>query len=185
MSRIGKMPIFIPKGVEVKVTPDNVVLVKGPKGELKQEVKPTIRVKVENNQIICERLNDEKQTKAYHGLYRTLINNMVKGVHEGFTITMEMVGVGYKASVSGNLLDLSLGFSHNVIFEMPKEVQVEVITEKGQNPKIILRSYDRQVLGQVAAKIRALRKPEPYKGKGIRYINEYIRRKAGKAAAAK
>lgn len=185
MSRIGKMPIIIPKGVEVNVTPDNVVIVKGPKGELKQEVKPTIKVKVENGQVICERLNEEKQTKAYHGLYRALINNMVKGVHEGFTITMEMVGVGYKATVSGNLLDLSLGFSHNVIFEMPKEVQVEVVTEKGQNPKIILRSYDKQVLGQVAAKIRSLRKPEPYKGKGIRYINEYVRRKAGKAASAK
>jgi large subunit ribosomal protein L6 len=185
MSRVGNLPIVIPKGVDVTITPENLVIVKGPKGELRQEVKPVIKVKLEDGHLVLKRLNEEKQTKAYHGLYRALLANMVKGVSEGFTITLEMIGVGYKASVSQNLLELSLGFSHNIVFEMPKEVQVEVVTEKGQNPKIILKSYDKQVLGQVAAKIRSLRKPEPYKGKGIRYIDEYVRRKAGKAAAAK
>ncbi len=185
MSRIGKQPVNIPAGVEVKVN-DGVITVKGKLGELTQKFDPqATTVKVEDNQVIVERASDSKQHRAYHGLYRSLINNMVVGVSEGFKIVQELVGVGYRASNSGQLLDLSLGFSHHIYFQIPDEVKVETVSQKGKNPLVILTSYDKQLLGQVAAKIRSLRKPEPYKGKGVRYQGEEIRRKAGKSAAAK
>lgn len=185
MSRIGKKLIDIPSGVQVSVGTDNVVTVKGPKGELKQQVAPEVKVNVEGSVLNLDRANDERQVRSFHGLYRSLLANMVKGVSEGFTTTMELVGVGYKCQANGQMLDLSLGHSHNILFELPKEVQVETITEKGKNPTIILRSHDKQLIGQVAAKIRSFRKPEPYKGKGVKFQNEVLRRKAGKAAAAK
>jgi large subunit ribosomal protein L6 len=184
MSRIGKMPIKIPQGVFVEVSKDNIVRVKGKLGQLEQYVQPSIKINIDGDIMTLTRINDEKQTRAYHGLYRSLINNMIIGVSEGFTKTLELVGVGYRAQAQGQLLELSLGFSHNIIFELPPEISVTTITERGSNPKIILKSFDKQLLGQVAAKIRSLRKPEPYKGKGIRYEGEYVRRKAGKAAAS-
>ena len=181
MSRIGKLPIVIPKGVQINVLKDNSVVVKGPKGELSRKIHPSIRVNLtEDGKLVLERENEEKQTKAFHGLYRALLNNMVKGVSEGFTIVQEIVGVGYKAQANGQLLELSLGYSHNIIFELPPEVSVQTTTERGQNPKIILTSIDKELLGQVAAKIRSLRKPEPYKGKGIRLSDEKIVIKPGK-----
>ncbi len=183
MSRIGKAPIALPEGVEVNVSDDNIVTVKGKLGELTQAVNPDLTVKVEDGNILVERPSDEKAHKALHGLYRALIANMVKGVSDGFKIVQEMVGVGYKASAKGQVLELSVGYSHNVFFELPEEVKLETLTERGKNPLIILTSHDKQLLGQVAAKIRSLRKPEPYKGKGIRYQGEEIRKKAGKAAA--
>jgi large subunit ribosomal protein L6 len=183
MSRIGKLPIALPEGVEIKVSNDNVVTVKGKLGELSQAVDPDLKVKVEEGQVIVERPSEEKRHKALHGLYRSLIANMVQGVSEGFKIVQELVGVGYKAQASGQVLELSIGYSHNVFFELPEEVKVETITERGKNPLITLTSHDKQLLGQVAAKIRSLRKPEPYKGKGIRFQGEEIRKKAGKAAA--
>lgn len=183
MSRIGKLPIALPEGVEINISDDNVVTVKGKLGELSQAVDPDLKVKVEEGKILIERPTDEKRHKSLHGLYRALIANMVKGVSEGFKIVQEMVGVGYKAQARGQVLELSVGYSHNVFFELPEEVKVETVTERGKNPTITLTSHDKQLLGQVAAKIRSLRKPEPYKGKGIKYQGEEIRKKAGKAAA--
>jgi len=182
MSRIGKKPVEFPKGVTITVGADNVVTVKGPKGELKQEVDRDIKLEVKEGTIELVRPTDQIRHKALHGLYRSLISNMVKGVTEGYTKKMELVGVGFKAANQGNVLDLALGFSHNIVFEIPKELKVATAQEKGQNPTISLEGIDRQLIGQVAAKIRGLRKPEPYKGKGIRYVGEVVRKKAGKAA---
>jgi len=182
MSRVGKKPITVPAGVTITVGSDNVVTVKGPKGELKQAIDRDIKVEVKDNQVEFNRPTDQIRHRAMHGLYRALIANLVKGVTEGYKKNLELVGVGYKASNQGNLLDLSLGYSHNIIFEVPKELKVATAQEKGQNPTISLEGIDKQLLGQVAAKIRGLRKPEPYKGKGVKYVGEYIRRKAGKAA---
>ncbi len=185
MSRIGKLPIEIPQGVEIKISETNEVTVKGKLGELSQKVDPNITVKVEDNQVVLDRASESKDHKSKHGLYRAIIANMVKGVSEGYKITLELVGIGYRANVNGQLLELSLGFSHGVYMEMPPEIKVEAVSERGKNPKIILESYDKQLLGMIASKIRSLRKPEPYKGKGVKYEGEYIRRKAGKAAAEK
>lgn len=184
MSRIGKLPISIPSGVTV-TSKDGVITVKGPKGELSQCVDPTIEIKVENNQIELTRPNDEKETKAKHGLYRALINNMVKGVSEGYRKELELVGVGYRAQNQGQVLELSLGYSHNIYVGLPDEIKIETKNERNQNPLIILECCDKQLLGQVCAKLRSFRKPEPYKGKGVKFVGEYIRRKAGKAAGAK
>jgi large subunit ribosomal protein L6 len=182
MSRIGKKPVTIPQGVNISVGSDNIITVKGPKGELKQEVDRDIKVEVKDGEVTFGRPTDQGRHRAMHGLYRALVSNMVKGVTEGYTRKLELVGVGYKAANSGNVLDLALGYSHNIIFEVPKELKVLTAQEKGQNPTITLEGIDKQLLGQVAAKIRGLRKPEPYKGKGVKYEGEYIRRKAGKAA---
>lgn len=182
MSRIGKLPIAIPKGVEVSISSSNEVTVKGPLGELKQKVDPDIKVTIENQQIIVTRPTEQKRHKALHGLYRALIANMVKGVSEGFTIAQELVGVGYRAEAKGQNLEMSLGYSHEVLFALPNEIKVETRTEKRANPIITLKSHDKQLLGLVAAKIRSLRKPEPFKGKGIRFVGEEVRRKAGKTA---
>ena len=185
MSRIGKAPITVPQGVDVQIN-GNVVTVKGKLGELTQVIaEPAISVKLEDGTIEVLRSNEEKPTRAQHGLYRSLINNMVIGVSEGFKKELELVGVGYRASNQGQILDISVGYSHNILFELPSEISVETKSEKGKNPKILLSSYDKQLLGAVAAKIRSFRKPEPYKGKGIRFVGEHIRRKAGKAAAKK
>ncbi|HNX06720.1 MAG TPA: 50S ribosomal protein L6 [Bacteroidales bacterium] len=183
MSRIGKLPIVLPQNVQLNVSDDNIVTVKGPKGELKQKINPSVKIKVENNHIILERENDE--VRSYHGLYRALVANMVHGVSEGFKIVQEIIGVGYKADAQNNLLELALGYSHNIFMEMPSEVKVTTINERGKPPTIILESIDKQLLGQVASKIRSLRKPEPYKGKGIRFQNEVLRKKAGKSAVQK
>ncbi len=185
MSRIGNLPINIPAGVTITVSKDNQVTVKGPKGELTQAIDQDISIKIDGDVLTVVRPSDQKRHKALHGLYRALINNMVVGVSEGYKIVQELVGVGYKASNTGQLLELSLGYSHGIFFEIPKEVKVETITERGKSPTIVLESHDKQLIGQVAAKIRSFRKPEPYKGKGIRFQGEVIRRKAGKAAAAK
>lgn len=183
MSRIGKLPITIPGGVQVSVSDTNLVTVTGTLGELTQQVDPKIRIKVEGNTLFVLRGTDERDDRSKHGLYRSLISNMIKGVSEGFTIIQEMVGVGYKAQATGQVVELSLGFSHNLMIELPKEVAVQTTSEKGKNPTIILKSHDKQLLGQVAAKIRSFRKPEPYKGKGIRFQGEEIKKKAGKSAA--
>lgn len=185
MSRIGKLPIEIPEGVQVSISDDNTVTVKGKLGELHQQVDPNLEIKVDDGQIVLNRANETKDVRAKHGLYRSLIANMVQGVNEGFTIVQELIGVGYKAEAKGQLLELSLGFSHNVVFQLPKEVSLEAVNERGKAPTITLKSIDKQLIGQVAAKIRSLRKPEPYKGKGIRYKGEEIRKKAGKSAAEK
>ncbi|WP_026770704.1 50S ribosomal protein L6 [Asinibacterium sp. OR53] len=182
MSRIGKQPVKLPAGVTVTVGSDNVVTVKGPKGELKESIDRDITVTVNDGQVTFTRPTDQIRHRAMHGLYRALIANLVKGVTEGFKKELELVGVGYKAANTGNLLDLALGYSHNIIFEVPKELKVTTVTEKGQNPKITIEGTDKQLLGQVAAKLRSLRKPEPYKGKGVKYSDEVLRRKAGKAA---
>lgn len=182
MSRIGKKPVAVPNGVTVTVNADNVITVKGPKGELKQAVDRDITVEIKDGNIIFGRPTEQIRHRAMHGLYRALINNMVKGVTEGYQKQLELVGVGYKAANQGNLLDLALGYSHNIIFEIPKELKVSTAQEKGQNPMIMLESIDKQLLGQVCAKIRSLRKPEPYKGKGVKFAGEVLRRKAGKAA---
>jgi large subunit ribosomal protein L6 len=182
MSRIGKKPVVVTNGVTITVGKDNVITVKGPKGELKQEIDRDITAEVKDGEVIFSRPTDQIRHRALHGLYRALVANMVKGVTEGFTKKLELVGVGYKASNQGNLLDLSLGYSHNIIFEVPKELKVVTAQEKGDNPKITLEGIDKQLLGQVAAKLRSLRKPEPYKGKGVKYVGEQVRRKAGKAA---
>ncbi|MEO8066381.1 MAG: 50S ribosomal protein L6 [Flavobacteriales bacterium] len=182
MSRIGKAPISIPKGVQVSISEKNLVTVKGPKGTLVQNVDPTITVKEEDGIINLSRPSDAKPHRAMHGLYRALIANMVKGVTEGYVIQQELVGVGYRATAKGQRLDLSLGFSHNIAFELPAEIKVTAGQEKGKNPIIRLESVDKQLVGAVAAKIRGLRKPEPYKGKGVRFVGEVVRRKAGKAA---
>ncbi|MFI5195775.1 MAG: 50S ribosomal protein L6 [Chitinophagales bacterium] len=183
MSRIGKKPVVLAKGVTASVSPTNELTVKGPKGELKQNIDRDITVKVEDGHIIVERPTDQIRHRALHGLYRSLIANMMTGVTVGFKRELELVGVGYRATVQGQLIDLALGFSHNIIFELPKEVKASAIAEKGQNPRIILESNDKQLVGQIAAKLRGLRKPEPYKGKGVRYAEEIVRRKAGKSAS--
>jgi large subunit ribosomal protein L6 len=182
MSRIGKNPVVIPQGVTITVGKDNVVTVKGPKGELKESIDRDITVEVKDGQVTFNRPTDQGRHRAMHGLYRSLVSNMVKGVTEGFEKKLELVGVGYKAANQGNLLDLALGYSHNIVIEVPNELKVATAQEKGQNPTITLTGIDKQLLGAVAAKIRSLRKPEPYKGKGVKYVGEYIRRKAGKAA---
>ena len=182
MSRIGKKPVVIPNGITVTVGNDNTITVKGPKGELKQAIDRDIKVEVKDSKIEISRPTDQIRHRALHGLYRSLLSNMVKGVSEGYKRQLELIGVGFKASNQGNLLDLALGYSHNIIFEIPKELKLATAQEKGENPKIMLEGTDKQLIGQVAAKIRGLRKPEPYKGKGVRYTGEIVRKKAGKAA---
>lgn len=184
MSRIGKAPVEIPAGVTVKVD-NNTVTVKGPKGELKQAVNPDLEVKVEDGHVVVTRPSDDREHRAQHGLYRALIHNMVVGVSTGYRKEMELVGVGYRATATGQVLELALGFSHAIYIKLPAEVKVEAKTERNKNPLIILESDDKQLLGQVCAKIRSLRKPEPYKGKGIKFVGEVIRRKSGKSAGAK
>jgi len=184
MSRIGKLPISIPAGVTITVN-NTLVTVKGPKGELKQQIDSAITIEVESNTLRLSRHTEQKNHKALHGLYRALLFNMVKGVSDGFEVIQELVGVGYKASNQGQLLDMSLGYSHHIYFELPSEINIETVTEKGKNPIIKLKSIDKQLLGQVASKIRSLRKPEPYKGKGIKFDKEVLRRKAGKSASSK
>jgi large subunit ribosomal protein L6 len=184
MSRIGKSPITLPKGVEVNFN-NNIVSVKGANGTLSQRLDPDITISVDDSTLTVNRPTDQKRHKAMHGLYRALIANMVKGVSEGFKTEQELVGVGYRATAKGQLLELSLGYSHNITFELPKEIKLTTITEKGQNPKVVLECADKQLIGVVAAKIRSLRKPEPYKGKGIKFKGEVLRRKAGKSASKK
>ena len=186
MSRIGKAPIVIPQGVTVKIDNDkHVVTVKGPKGELSQTVNPDLDIKEEDNHIVITRPTDDREHRAQHGLYRALIHNMVVGVSTGYRKEMELVGVGYRATATGQVLELSLGYSHAIYIKLPPEVKVEAKSERNKNPLIILESDDKQLLGQVCAKIRSLRKPEPYKGKGIKFVGEVIRRKSGKSASAK
>ena len=185
MSRIGKAPISIPAGVTITISKENVVTVKGPKGELQQAVDSEITVSQEDGILNVQRPTEQKRHKALHGLYRSLINNMVIGVTEGYKIQQELVGVGYRATNTGNTLDLVLGYSHHYVFQLPAEITVTTTSEKGQTPKIILESIDKQLIGQVAAKIRSLRAPEPYKGKGIKFVGEVLRRKAGKSASKK
>ena len=182
MSRIGKLPVAIPAGVTVTVDGDNVVVVKGPKGTLTQKVNPDIKVIVEPGVVKLERPDDEIAHKSMHGLYRALIHNMVVGVSEGFKLEMEFVGVGYRAESNGQMLEMSLGYSHSIMFELPAEIKVDAKTDKRNNPILKLESCDKQLIGQVAAKIRSFRMPEPYKGKGIKFIGENIRRKVGKSA---
>jgi large subunit ribosomal protein L6 len=182
MSRIGKKPVEIPNGVTVTFSNDGLVTVKGPKGELKQAIDREIKVEIKDGKLDVLRPTDQIRHRAMHGLYRSLISNMVKGVTDGYKKQLELVGVGFKASNQGNLLDLSLGYSHNIIFEIPKELKVVTFQDKGQNPMIQFESIDKQLIGQVCAKIRSLRKPEPYKGKGVKFAGEVLRRKAGKAA---
>jgi large subunit ribosomal protein L6 len=182
MSRIGKKPITVPAGVTMTVSPANEITLKGPKGQLTEAIDRDIKVELKDGEINITRPTDQIRHRALHGLYRALVANMVTGVTEGFKKELELVGVGYRAAVAGQQLDMALGFSHNIIFDLPKEIKATAVSEKGQNPRIILESIDKQLLGAVAAKIRGLRKPEPYKGKGVRYSNEIVRRKAGKAA---
>ena len=189
MSRIGKLPINIPAGVTVALK-DDVVTVKGPKGELTQYVNPAIIVEIENGQVVLkenenEMVDNQKQRHAFHGLYRALINNMVVGVSQGYKKELELVGVGYRASNNGNIIDFSLGYTHNIFMQLPPEIKVETKSERNKNPLIILESCDKQLLGLVCAKIRSFRKPEPYKGRGIKFVGEEIRRKSGKSAGAK
>ncbi len=183
MSRIGNLPIEIPEGVSVNIDKDNLVSVKGPLGELSQKVHPNIKVSTEGSRVILTRPSESKEHKSMHGLYRALINNMVIGVSQGYEIKQEFVGVGYRAEAKGQRLEMSLGYSHDIIIELPPEVKVESFTERRSNPIVTLRSADKQLLGHIAAKIRSLRPPEPYKGKGIRFVGEQLRRKAGKAAS--
>jgi large subunit ribosomal protein L6 len=183
MSRIGKLPVTIPEGVDISISDDNMVSVKGKLGELQQQLNKDMMLKIEDGILSIERPSESKEHKAQHGLTRALINNMVVGVSEGYTIQQELVGVGYKANAQGQLLELALGYSHSIFLELPPEVSIETITERGKNPLITLKSHDKQLIGQVAAKIRSFRPPEPYKGKGILFKGEQIRRKAGKAAA--
>ncbi|WP_113661951.1 50S ribosomal protein L6 [Pedobacter nanyangensis] len=185
MSRIGKAPISIPAGVTVTVDNNNLVTVKGPKGELTQLVDQDITISQEDGVLTVQRPTDQKRHRALHGLYRSLINNMVIGVTQGYKLEQELVGVGYRASNQGQTLDLVLGYSHHYVFQLPQEIKVTTTSEKGQTPKIILESIDKQLIGQVAAKIRSLRAPEPYKGKGIKFVGEVLRRKAGKSASKK
>lgn len=182
MSRIGKAPITVPAGVSIDVSKGNLVTVKGPKGELTQQVDPDLALEIEDGTLTVKRPTESKRHRSMHGLYRSLISNMVTGVSEGYKIQLEVIGVGYRVANTGQLLELTLGFSHPIYFVVPQEVKVEGKMEKGKNPMIILESHDKQLIGQVAAKIRAFRKPEPYKGKGIRFLGEEIRRKAGKTA---
>ena len=181
MSRIGKLPVNIPAGVTISID-NGVVTVKGPKGELKQEINPNITVEIEGNVCNVTRPNDEKENRAMHGLYRSLINNMVIGVSEGYKKTLELVGVGYRASNNGQVLELSLGYTHAIYLGLAHEIKVQTVSERNQNPLIVLESCDKQLLGQVCAKIRSFRKPEPYKGKGVKFQGEVVRRKAGKTA---
>jgi large subunit ribosomal protein L6 len=183
MSRIGNLPVELPEGVTVTVNKKNLVVVKGPKGELSQQIDPDIKVAVKERQVIVSRPSDEQEHKAKHGLYRSLIYNMVYGVSTGYEIQQELVGVGFRAEARGQRLEMNLGFSHDVIIELPPEIQVEAKTERRANPVITLRSADKQLIGHVASKIRAMRPPEPYKGKGIKFVGEQLRRKAGKAAS--
>ncbi len=182
MSRIGKAPINVPEGVSITVD-KQTVSVKGPKGELTQQIDPDITCKVEDGVLTVERPTEQKRHKALHGLYRSLVNNMVEGVSNGFKKEMELVGVGYKAAVQNNVLELNLGYSHSIYFAVPEEIKVSAETEKGKNPKVTVEGIDKQLVGQISAKIKSLRKVEPYKGKGIRFIGEQVRRKAGKTAA--
>ena len=186
MSRIGKLPVSLPNGVSVQLGDNNVLKVKGPLGEMSQKIDPDIKVTVEDNQIKFERPTDQPRHRSMHGLYRALVHNMVVGVSEGFSTTQEFVGVGYRVVAQGQLLVFSLGYSHEIHLMLPAEVKAETPdVRKGENPKLILKSCDKQLLGQVAAKVRSFRKPEPYKGKGIKFAGETLRRKAGKTAAAK
>ena len=182
MSRIGKAPISLPSGVSLTIDKD-LVTVKGPKGELKQEIHPDIQVKLDGQTVTVQRPTEQKRHKAMHGLYRSLINNMVIGVSTGYKRELELVGVGYKASVQGKVLELSIGYSHSIYFAVPEVINVGAETAKGQNPRVTVEGIDKQLVGQVAAKIKSLRKVEPYKGKGIRFVGEQVRRKAGKTAA--
>ena len=182
MSRIGKLPIAIPSGVSINVSEDNVVTVKGPKGELFQQVSPGMKIEVENGTLTITRPNEEKEQRSLHGLYRSLIHNMVVGVSDGYKKELELIGVGYRVSNQGQLLELSLGYTHSIFLELPIEIKVETKMERNKSPLIILESADKQLIGQVCAKIRSFRKPEPYKGKGIRFAGEQIRRKSGKTA---
>ncbi len=184
MSRIGKQPITVPAGVEISIDNDNIVTVKGKLGTLTQKVDANIKLEQEDSILTLVRGDESKDTRSKHGLYRALIANMVQGVTEGYKIVQELVGVGFRATNQGQILDLTLGFSHHILFQLPEEVKVETVSEKGKNPTVILTSHDKQLIGQVAAKIRSLRKPEPYKGKGVRFQGEEIRRKAGKTAAS-
>lgn len=185
MSRIGKLPVEIPQGVTVNVAKDNTVTVKGPVGELTQKVDPDIKIEVEEGKVELTRPTEQKRHKSIHGLYRSLVNNMVIGVSKGYTIEQEFVGVGYKAEAKGQILEMSLGYSHDIHFKLPKEIKVEAKTERRAAPIVTLKSADKQLLGQVAAKIRSLRPPEPYKGKGIKFVGEELRKKAGKSASSK
>lgn len=183
MSRIGNLPISIPEGVSIQVSETNMVTVKGPKGELNQQVNQDMKIKIEEKELVVSRPSESKQHKSLHGLYRSLINNMVEGVSKGFEIKLELVGVGYRAESKGQLLELSLGYSHDIVIELPPEIKFEAKTERRSNPVITLTSIDKQLIGHVASKIRSFRKPEPYKGKGIKFVGEQIRRKAGKSAS--
>ena len=183
MSRIGNSPINIPEGVTIQFE-NNIINAKGKLGELSQEINPAITLNIDEKTITLSRKNDQKENRSMHGLYRALIYNMVHGVSEGYTKKLELIGVGYRAATNGQKLDFSVGFSHNIVFDIPQEIKVTAETEKGKAPVITLTSHDKQLLGAVASKIRSFRKPEPYKGKGIRYVDEYVRRKAGKTAAA-
>ncbi len=183
MSRIGNKPVVLPAKVEVTVSKNNDVVVKGPKGSLTRAIDKDISVSVENGILSVTRPTEQKRHKALHGLYRSLINNMVHGVSEGYKIDLELVGVGYKATANANILELSLGYSHAIFFSLPTEVSVKAVTDKGKNPIVTLESSDKELIGQISAKIRSLRKVEPYKGKGVRFVNEVVRRKAGKTAA--
>jgi len=183
MSRIGNNPIDIPEGVTIHFD-NNIINVKGKLGELSQEINPAITLNIDEKTITLSRKDDLKENRSMHGLYRALIFNMVHGVSQGYTKKLELIGVGYRAATNGQKLDFSVGFSHNIVFEIPQEIKVTAETEKGKAPVITLTSHDKQLLGAVASKIRSFRKPEPYKGKGIRYVDEYVRRKAGKTAAA-
>ena len=186
MSRIGKLPVSLPSSVSVKLEDGNVLKVKGPLGEMTQKIDPDIKVTIEDNEIKFERPTDQPRHRSMHGLYRALVHNMVVGVSEGFSITQEFVGVGYRVAVQGQLLTFSLGYSHEIQLMLPAEITAEVPqVKKGENPRLILKSCDKQLVGQVAAKVRSFRKPEPYKGKGIKFVGEQLRRKAGKTAAAK
>lgn len=184
MSRIGKSPVNIPSGVNVKLD-GNIITVKGSKGELTQEIESCVSIAIEDNQVTLSRESESPAHRAKHGLYRALLNNMVVGVSEGYKKELEIIGVGYRATATGQMLELALGYSHPIVFELPKEIKVSADTQKGKAPVVTLESYDKQLVGQVAAKIRSLRKPEPYKGKGIKFVGEIIRRKAGKAAGKK
>lgn len=183
MSRIGKLPISIPAGVSVAVSNDNLVTIKGTKGELTQQINPDIKINVEGNVVTVTRPTDEKEHRALHGLYRSLINNMIIGVSEGYHKELELVGVGYRASNTGQVLELSLGYTHAIYLQLPKEIKLETKSERNKNPLVILESCDKQLIGQVCAKIRSFRKPEPYKGKGVRFVGEVVRRKSGKSAS--
>jgi large subunit ribosomal protein L6 len=185
MSRVGKAPINMPANVVIEVSKGNLVTIKGPRGSLSQQLDPDITVRQEGSVLLVERPTDQKRHKAMHGLYRALVSNMVQGVSVGFVKTLEVVGVGYRASNTGNMLELTLGYSHPILFDIPQEVKVETKTDKGQAPNVRLECTDKELLGQVAAKIRALRKPEPYKGKGIRFAGEILRRKQGKTSGKK